>query len=70
MSHIVIRNKWTGREYAYPASRYSELPCVAVESGGQPGQTSFGRSDMIRMVEHGVAVAVGKATFTLAVTYD
>lgn len=70
MSHIVIRNKWTGREYAYPASRYTDLPCVAVESDGQPGQTGFGRGDLVRMVEHGTAVVVGKANFTLAVTYD
>lgn len=69
MNMIVIRNKVTGREFAYPESRYSELPTVSIENG-EPGHTGFGRGELVRMVEYGNAKVVGRATLAIAVTYN
>lgn len=65
---IVIRNKYTGKQYAYPASRFSELPTVTIENG-EPGHTGFCRGDLISMVDFGNAEQVGIATLSLNIKY-
>lgn len=66
---IIVRNKYTGREYAYPESRFSDMPAVAIDNGA-PGHTSFSRHDLISMVKYGNAKEVGQATLALTITYD
>lgn len=66
---IVVRNKYTGKEYAYAESRYSECPTVSIENGA-PGHTNFSRHDLISMVKFGNAKEVGHATLALNITYD
>lgn len=66
---ILIRVKSTGNEYAYPASRYSELPTVRVD-GGTPGHTTFSRNELIFMEETGTAIRVGSAKMALDINYE
>ena len=66
---IVIRNNFTGRQYAYPKSSYSELPTVSIEKG-VPGHTNFSRHDLISMEKFGNAKIIGQATLALNITYD
>ena len=66
---IVIRNNFTGKQYAYPKSRYSELPTVSIENR-VPGRTNFSRHDLIFMEKFGNAKIVGQATLALKITYD
>lgn len=66
---IIIRVKSTGREFAYPASRYSELPTVSIEAG-TPGHTNFERSELIFMEENGLATRVGYAKLALDINYE
>lgn len=66
---IIIRNKYTGSEHAYPKSRYSEIPTFSIENG-EPGKTNFHRGDLVSMVEVGSAKIVGYATLALNVTYN
>lgn len=65
---IVIRNRYTGSDYAYPSSRFSDLPCYRIESG-KPVQTNMGRNDLVNMLEHGAAYIVGEAKITLDISY-
>ncbi|MGF6559038.1 hypothetical protein ABIA51_003751 [Erwinia aphidicola] len=66
---ILIRVKSTGNEYAYPVSRYSELPTVRVD-GGNPGHTNFSRNELIFMEETGSAIRVGYAKMALDINYE
>lgn len=66
---IVVRNKFTGKEYAYPESRFSECPTVAIEDG-KPGHTNFSRHDLISMEKFGNAKIVGRAKLALAIDYN
>lgn len=66
---IVVRNKYTGAEYAYARSKFSEMPTCRIEDGS-PGQASFGREDLVRMVECGSANVVGSARLSLVIKYD
>lgn len=66
---IVIRNNFTGKQYAYPKSRYSELPTVSIENG-VPGHTNFSRHYLISMEKLGNAKIIGQATLALNITYD
>lgn len=70
MEYIVIINKYTGNKYAYPASRYSELPCVTIEDDDTIGHTNFGRHDLISMESTGSAVKVGEASIKLSIKYE
>ena len=65
---IVIRNNYTGNQYAYPESKYSELPTVSIENG-VPGHTNFGRSELVSMEKFGSAKRIGVATLALNITY-
>ena len=66
---IVIRINCTGNQYAYPESKYSELPTVSIENGA-PGHTNFGRSELVHMERCGSAKRIGVATLALNITYD
>ena len=66
---IVIRNNSTGSHYAYPESKYSELPTVSIENG-VPGHTSFGRHELVSMERFGSATRIGTATLALNIKYD
>lgn len=66
---VVIKVKSTGNEYAYPESKYSEIPVVAVENGN-PSHTNFSRSELVFMVSCGSAFVVGSAKLALDVKYD
>lgn len=66
---IIIRVKSTGNEYAYPASKFSELPTVRIEDGA-PGHTNFSRHELKFMEDHGSAIMIGFATLALNITYD
>lgn len=65
---VVIKIKSTGREYAYAAGNYSELPCVRIHDG-EILDTSFSRSELKYMVDIGSAEVVGEAKITLDVSY-
>ncbi|AEQ39255.1 hypothetical protein [Enterobacter phage F20] len=65
---IVIRNRYTGSDYAYPESRFSDLPCYRIENG-KPVQTNMGRNDLVNMLEYGAAYVVGEAKITLYISY-
>lgn len=66
---VVILIKSTGNKYAYPASRWSELPVVRIENG-EPRHTSLSRSDLVYMEDCGAAIRVGVATLGLNITYE
>ncbi len=66
---IIIRVKSTGNEYAYPASKFSELPTIRIEDGA-PGHTNFSRHELKHMESHGSATKIGFATLALNITYD
>lgn len=66
---IIIRVKSTGTEYAYPVSKFSELPTVRIEDGS-PGHTNFSRHELKHMEDHGSAIRIGFATFALNISYD
>lgn len=66
---IVIRVKSTGSEYAYPVSKFSELPTIRIEDGA-PGHTNFSRHELKHMEDHGSAIRVGVAMMSLNVSYD
>lgn len=66
---IIIRVKSTGREYAYPASRYSELPTIHIEAG-KPAHTNFSRSELMFMEKNGSANRIGYATLALDIHYE
>lgn len=66
---IVVQNKHTGKLYAYPKSRFSELPTVSIENGA-PGHTNFSRHDLITMEKYGNAKIIGRATLALTITLD
>lgn len=66
---IIIRVKSTGNEYAYPVSKFSELPTVMIEDGS-PGHTNFSRHELKHMEDHGSAIRVGFATLALNISYD
>ncbi len=66
---IVIRNNSTGRQYAYPESKYSELPTVWIENG-VPGHTNFARHELVSMERFGNATRIGTATLSLNIKYD
>lgn len=65
---IVVRCK-TGVEYAYPESKFSDMPTIAIKDG-KLRQTNFGRHDIIHMTETGNAKIVGSAKIGLTITYD
>lgn len=65
---IVIRNRYTGSDYAYPESRFSDLPCCRIEDG-KPMQTNMGRNDLVSILEYGFAYVVGEAKITLDISY-
>lgn len=65
---IVIRNRYTGSDYAYPESRLSDLPCYRIEDG-KPMQTSFCRNDLANMLDYGAVYVVGEARITLDISY-
>lgn len=64
MKMKLIRINSTGREYAMPASKYSELPCFRIEDG-QPVQTSFNHGELSYMVVMKLAEVVGEVSLTL-----
>lgn len=66
---IIIQFKSTGRQYAYPISRYSELPTVRIEDGA-PGHTNFSRSELKYMEQIGAATRLGTAMLALKITYE
>lgn len=66
---IIIRVKSTGSEYAYPASKFSELPTIRIEDG-DPGHTNFSRHELKHMEDHGIAIRIGFATLALNISYD
>lgn len=66
---VVIRVKSTGNEYAYPASKYSEIPVVSINDG-KPGDTNFSRSELLQMCQFGHAEIVGRAKLSLEINYD
>lgn len=66
---VVIRVKSTGSEYAYPASKYSEIPVVSINDG-KPGDTNFSRSELLQMGQFGHADVVGIAKLSLDINYD
>lgn len=70
MEYIVIINKYTGQKYAYPKSRFSELPCIAIEDDESAAATGFGRHEMVHMLETGNAVKIGEASIRLNVKYE
>ena len=70
MEMIVIINKYTGNKYAYPASRYSELPCIEIADDDSIGATNFGRHELISMELTGSAVRVGEASLSVKVKYQ
>lgn len=65
---IVIRNRYTGSDYAYPESKFSDLPCLRIDYG-QVTQTNLGRNDLVNMLEYGAAYVVGEAKITLDISY-
>lgn len=67
--YVVIRNKYTGAEYAYPQSAHTDLPVLAVEAGF-PERVGFSRWDLLHMQEYGHAARVGTAVLSLSITYD
>lgn len=69
MKMKLIRIKSTGREYAMPASKYSDLPCFRIEDG-LPQQTSFNHGELSYMVVIGSAEVVGEVTLTLTLERD
>ncbi len=66
---VVIRVKSTGNQYAYPVSKYSELPTVCIDDGA-PGHTNFSRSELMHMEKCGSATKIGTATLALNITYE
>ncbi|WP_336707621.1 MULTISPECIES: hypothetical protein [unclassified Cedecea] len=66
---IVVRINSTGSQYAYPESKYSELPTVSIDNG-EPGHTNFGRHELVHMEKFGSAKRIGTATLALNITYD
>lgn len=70
MEYTVIINKYTGNKYAYPTSRYSELPCVGIEDDDTVSHTNFGRHDLVSMESTGSAVKVGEASIKLSIKYE
>lgn len=67
MKMNLIRIKTTGREYAIPMTRYSELPCMRVMDG-LPAQTAFSYEELRYMVNHGIAEVVGEVELTFKLT--
>lgn len=65
---IVISNRYTGSDYAYPSSKFSDMPCYRIEDG-KPVQTNMGRNDLVNMLEYGAAYVVGEAKITLDISY-
>lgn len=63
---IVVRVTSTGAVYAYPESKYSELPCLRIH-GGQVMTTSFAQHELKYMVELGSAEVIGTAELSLNV---
>lgn len=63
MKMKLIRIKTTGREYAIPNTRYSELPCFRVMDG-LPAQTAFTYSELRYMLDKGIAELVGEVELT------
>lgn len=63
MKMKLVRINSTGREYAMPASRFSELPCLRIEDG-KPKQTSFSYGELSYMIKIGCAEEVGEVTLT------
>lgn len=64
MKMKLVRINSTGSEYAMPASKYSELPCLRIEEG-QPKNTSFSYGELSYMIEIGCAEVVGEVSLTL-----
>lgn len=67
MKMKLIRIRTTGREYAIPMTRYSDLPCVRVVDG-MPLQTAFSYEELRYMVNHNLADVVGEAEITFKIT--
>lgn len=63
---IVVRVISTGNVYAYPKSKYSDLPCIRVQDG-KAMTTSFARYELNYMVEIGSAEVIGGAELSLNV---
>lgn len=59
----LIRVRSTGREYAIPQTRYSELPCLRVIDG-MPAQTAFSYEELRYLLDNGVAELVGEVELT------
>lgn len=64
MKMRLIRIPTTGKEYAMPLTKYSELPCFRIEDG-QPCQTSFHFGDLEYLLKQGKAEIVGQLKLTL-----
>lgn len=63
---IVVRVVSTGNVYAYPRSKYADLPCFRIQDG-EVMTTSFARHELKYMVEVGSAVVIGVADISLSV---
>lgn len=63
---IVVKVTSTGNVYAYPKSKYSDLPCFRIH-GDEVMTTSFARHELKYMVELGSAEIVGGAELSLNV---
>lgn len=63
MKMKLIRVRSTGREYAIPHTRYSELPCFRIMDG-MPAQTGFGYHELRYMLDRGIAELVGEVELT------
>lgn len=70
MEYTVIINKYTGNKYAYPTSKYSDLPCVCIEDDDTISSTNFGRGELVSMESTGSAVRVGTASIKLSIKYE